>query len=289
MSVITQRLPTKERDIGFTVRRAMPAATLRSLGPFVFLDHMGPARFPADTTEGDVRPHPHIGLATVTYLFSGAMMHRDSLGTVARIEPGAVNWMTSGSGIVHSERVPEDVRKSNQQIEGIQMWVALPRELEETEPGFWHYAAEDMPYVEAAGSRVHVLCGQFEGQTSPVKTTSPTFYLAVELTAQGSITLQPDYEERGIYIVCGTVNIDGEQIDEHELVTFAAGEPVTITALDEVRLMVVGGAPLDGPRFLWWNFVASDRDKILAAQERWKEQQFVPVPGETDFIPLPER
>lgn len=289
MSAVLQRLHTKDRDIGFTVRRALPAATLRSLGPFVFLDHMGPERFPVGNTEGDVRPHPHIGLATVTYLFTGAMMHRDSLGSLQRIEPGAVNWMTSGSGIVHSERVPEDVREHSTPVEGIQMWVALPRELEATTPGFWHYGAEVLPVVEGAGSRVRVLCGKYAGKESPVKTTSPTFYLAVELRAGGSITLDTSYTERGFYVACGSVQVDGEQIEENELVQLAAGEPVTITAVDEVRLMVLGGEPLDGPRHIWWNFVASSREAIEEAKERWSGQKFGVVPGETEFIPLPER
>ena len=289
MSAIVQRLPTHAHDIGFTVRRALPAAARRSIGPFVFLDHMGPARFPVGSTEGDVRPHPHIGLATVTYLFSGAMMHRDSLGSVQLIEPGAVNWMTAGSGITHSERMPAEIREHNRAVEGIQMWVALPRELEECAPGFWHYAAADLPQLDYPGASVHVLCGQFGGAESPVACTSPTLYLAVEMRAQGSITLPADYAERGLYVLCGNLLVNGEAIEEYELVLLAEGETVTITALDEARLMVLGGAPLDGPRQMWWNFVASDREKIEAAKLRWQAGQFAAVPGETEFIPLPER
>jgi len=289
MSAIVQRLTTHAHDIGFTVRRALPAATQRSIGPFVFLDHMGPARFPVGSTGGDVRPHPHIGLATVTYLFSGSMMHRDSLGSVQLIEPGAVNWMTAGKGIVHSERMPADIREHNRAVEGLQMWVALPRDKEECEPGFWHYAADALPQLEYPGAVVRVLCGHFGGAESPVLTTSPTLYLAVELRAQGSITLPADYAERGLYLTCGSVLIDGEAAEEFELVVLEAGVEVTITALEETRLMVVGGAPLDGPSLMWWNFVASDREKIEAAKIRWQTGQFARVPGETEFIPLPER
>jgi redox-sensitive bicupin YhaK (pirin superfamily) len=289
MAAILERTAAKPRDIGFTVRRALPSVAVRSLGPFVFLDHMGPAHFAATGTEGDVRAHPHIGLATVTYLFSGAMMHRDSLGSVQRIEPGAVNWMTSGAGIVHSERLPEDVRQKNIAVEGIQMWVALPAAEEDCAPGFWHYSSEVLPTVSKPGAAVHVLCGSFDGVSSPVTTPSPSFYLAAEMSSGGSITLQADYAERGIYIACGSVQIEGEIIGESELVSFTPGAIVAMTALEDTRLMILGGAPLDGPRHLWWNFVSSSQDKIEAAKLRWKNQEFVPVPGEVEFIPLPDR
>jgi len=216
-------------------------------------------------------------------------MHRDSLGSVQLIEPGAVNWMTAGAGIVHSERMPAEVREHNRAVEGIQMWVALPREQEEGAAGFWHYPAEVLPLVSGPGAQVRVLCGEFGGARSPVATTSPTLYLAVELRAQGSITLPADYTERGLYIVCGDVLIAGEPVDEYELVVLAEGATVTISALDESRIMILGGDALDGPRQMWWNFVVSDRERIEAAKARWRDGAFGSVPGETEFIPLPDR
>ncbi len=289
MTAILDVWSGRTADIGFPVRRSLPVAAHRSIGPFVFLDHMGPARFASGTTEGDVRPHPHIGLATVTYLFSGAMMHRDSLGMVQRIEPGAVNWMISGSGIAHSERIPADIRDGNVQVEGIQMWVALPKDQEEREPSFRHYEAEAMPRIELDGVSVHLLCGEFAGQTSPVVTNSPTFYMAVTMRAQGQLNLPPTYPERAIYVACGQVLVNSEPVAEGETALLAPGETMTITATEESRLMVLGGEPLDGPRQIWWNFVSSDPLRIEAARARWKDGGFTQVPGETEFIPLPER
>jgi redox-sensitive bicupin YhaK (pirin superfamily) len=292
MSSILHRITPHIRDIGFPVRRLLPDIKARSVGPFVFLDHMGPTTFPAGVTTGDVRPHPHIGLATITYLFSGAIMHRDSIGSVQRIEPGDVNWMTSGYGIVHSERIPADVRDTQANVEGLQMWVALPQDLEECEPGFWHYPGADLPRVTLEGVGVHVLVGSFAGQTSPVKAASPTLYAALEMRADSTLNVEAGYAERALYVVSGSISIDGEAIESGTLVVLASDVEVAVTAQSDARLMLVGGAPLDGPRTLWWNFVTSSKERLEAAKQAWGQQdkaQFPKVPGEHEWIPLPER
>lgn len=279
-------IPPRVQNIGFEVKRLLPSRIKQRVGPFIFVDHMGPAHFEAGTTEGDVRQHPHIGLATVTYLFSGAMMHRDSLGIVQRIEPGAINLMTAGNGIVHSERLPEDVRMSQSTVEGIQTWLALPTEVEDCEPSFAHYAAERIPLVNSVGIKARVLIGDAFGISSPVKTASKTIYLDVEFTADAKY--QPDFpnQELAIYVVSGRVEIDGETIPPFHVGVLH--QSASISANNTARIILFGGEPLAGERFILWNFVGSSRDKVREAGERWTKGEFTMVPGETEWIPLPK-
>ncbi len=287
MAAIAQILQGHEKDIGFTVRRLLPAARQRSVGPFVFLDHMGPAQFAAGTTEGDVRPHPHIGLGTITYLFSGAMMHRDSIGMVQRIAPGAVNWMSAGRGVVHSERVPGDIRERGIPVEGIQMWVALPAAHEDDEPQFRHTPAEALPEWEAGGARIRLLIGTWCERRSPVELPSETFYAAAELSAGTALTLPDEIAERAVYCASGTVDIDGAPVNAGSLAVIEPRSQVRLAAISDSRVMLLGGAPLDGPRHLWWNFVATDRARIERAAADWEAGRFPMVPGETERIPAP--
>lgn len=280
-------LHPQSRDIGFTVRRLLPAMQARSVGPFVFLDHMGPAGFKAGTTENDVRPHPHIGLATVTYLFSGAIMHRDSLGVVQRIEPGAVNWMRAGRGVVHSERIPEDIRASGTQIEGIQMWVALPAEQQEAEPVFHHHAADSLPRWQDGGARWHLLIGHWGERNSPVTQPSPTFYAAGELSAGAVFRFPEGITERALYVVSGELLLEGEAVSEGTLAVLPTNWQGDIAAQADSRVMLLGGAPLDGPRHMWWNFVSTSRERIAQAYEDWEGGRFANVPGEGERIPAP--
>lgn len=278
-----------ERDLGgFSVRRLLPSAARRTVGPFVFFDHMGPADF-APGHGIDVRPHPHIGLATVTYLFEGAIEHRDSLGTVQTITAGDVNWMTAGRGIVHSERSPADLRQSGYRMQGLQTWVALPRELERCEPAFVHHPAATLPSIDMPGIAMRLIAGSAFGQTSPVAVASSMFYIAVEMDAGSSFVLPDEYEERAVYVLSGDININHGRLAEASMAVLNPSEPVTLSANAPTRLMLLGGAPLDGERILWWNFVASDSAAIDEASERWRQGGFDPVPGETEFIPLPDR
>lgn len=278
----------RERDIGFTVRRLLPTLEVPAVGPFVFLDHMGPARFPAGSRDGDVRPHPHIGLATVTFLYSGALMHRDSLGVVQRIEPGAVNWMSAGRGVVHSERIPQDVRAHAHAVEGIQMWLALPQGEEQAEPSFRHYPADTLPAMKTAYSTLQVLIGTVNALTSPVTTPAPTLFADLSLSTDGECQLSADYAERALYVAQGDVQLGDTTVAAGTLAILPAGA-VSLRSGRGARMMLLGGAPLDGKRFLWWNFVASDKALIEQAKRRWQNDQFPAVPGESERIPLPER
>lgn len=289
MSAIQHLISPQTSDIGFPVQRLLPTAKIPAVGPFVFFDHMGPAHFASEGTEGDVRPHPHIGLATVTYLYSGAMMHRDSLGHVQRIEPGAINLMAAGRGIVHSERVPADIRADQVAVQGIQIWLALPAEREEMEPVFQHYPAEALPAFTAEGVSLRLLIGSAFGLESPVIAYSPTFQADVELAAGAILELPPDYPERGVYLAEGQLAVDGEPLAAGQLAVLAPGQTVRLQARTPVRLMLLGGAPLDGKRFIYWNFVARSRERIEQAKADWAEGRFVPVPGEIEFIPAPWR
>lgn len=292
MSSIRHLIHGLVRDIGFPVRRLLPAAAARTVGPFVFFDHMGPVEFDSNTTEGDVRPHPHIGLATVTYLFSGAMMHRDSLGKVQRITPGAVNWMAAGSGIVHSERIPDDIRNDKVPVHGLQMWVALPKELEQGPASFHHYPADAMPNITLSGASLHLLAGDAFGHSSPVKTSSPTLYLAGRIKAGATLTLPADYSERAVYVVTGAAALDGEALEAGVLAILEPGGEVVLTAQQDTLFMLLGGEPIDGPRFVWWNFVASSKELIETAKLAWRAQdrsKFPVIPGEVEWIPLPEK
>jgi hypothetical protein len=278
----------RARDLGgFEVRRVLPSAERKNVGPFVFFDQMGPAGL-APGFGIDVRPHPHIGLATVTYLFEGTIVHRDSLGSVQAIEPGAVNWMTAGGGIVHSERSDNELRKGRQKLYGIQIWVALPKQHEETDPDFMHYAAPSLPQVEGGGKDVRVIAGSFFGKTSPVKTFSKLFYADAAFDPGASLLLDNEYQERGIYLLEGDVEIHGQRFEPGRLLVFSSGDEIAIKAISAARLLLFGGEPLDSPRHLWWNFVSSSRARIEQAKMDWKSGGFAPVPGDSEFIPLPE-
>jgi hypothetical protein len=275
------------KDLGdFRVRRLLPGHPIRMVGPFIFFDHMGPVAFPPGAGV-DVRPHPHIGLATVTYLFDGALMHRDSLGSIQRITPGDVNWMTAGKGIVHSERSPEDERLVGHRLHGIQTWVALPRAYEDAAPEFSHHGKETLPLIERPGVAMRLIAGRAYGKHAPVKTYSEMFYLAVDMAAGATLALAPEHEERGVYVVEGDVRMAGHPVASCHLAVLGNNETVEVSARSAVRLMLLGGARMDGDRIIWWNFVASAREPIEAAKLRWSLQQFPPVPGETEFIPLP--
>jgi redox-sensitive bicupin YhaK (pirin superfamily) len=277
------------RDLGgFSVRRALPSAKRQMVGPFIFWDQMGPAEFPVG--EGiDVRPHPHIGLATVTYLFDGEIMHRDSLGSEQPITPGDVNWMTAGKGIVHSERTQADWKgQPGRKMFGIQSWVALPKSAEEAEPGFVHHHAPSLPVIEAEGKRVRIIAGSLFGQTSPVRTFSEMFYADAGLSRGAKVPLPAGHEERAIYVADGEIEIAGDRFESGRLLVFRAGDEITVTAVSASRLLFLGGEPMDGPRHIWWNFVSSSRERIEQAKEDWVQKRFGIVPGdETDFIPLP--
>ena len=275
------------RDIGgLEVRRLLPAFPQKMVGPFIFFDHMGPARF-APGTGIDVRPHPHIGLATVTYLFEGAIVHRDSLGCVQRIAPGDVNWMTAGRGIVHSERSSAEDRAAGSLLHGIQTWLALPARDERTEPAFVHHPRATLPVIARPGSELRVIAGAAFGARSPVRTFSEVLYVAAEMQAGGRFELPSDHEERGVYAVEGRVRVAGTPLDALHLAVIPEGEPAAIEADSAARVMLLGGAKMDGDRHIWWNFVASSREAIEDAKARWREQRFGAVPGETEFIPLP--
>lgn len=285
---IAQLIVPRTSDIGgLEVRRALPSARRRMVGPFVFLDEMGPAEFRAG--QGlDVRPHPHIGLATVTYLFEGEIYHRDSLGTAQAIRPGAVNWMSAGRGIAHSERTAEDHRRGGEPLHGLQCWVALPAADEESAPAFMHHDAAALPVDEAEGKSVRVVAGTLFGRTSPLKTASDTLFADVVLEAGARLPLDDAAEERAIYLVSGEVDVAGDRFAPGQLLVFRPGDRITVTALTAARLAILGGAAMDGPRYIWWNFVSSRKDRIETAKADWKANRFDPVPGESEFIPLPE-
>ena len=278
----------RARDLGgFSVRRALPSAERQMVGPFIFFDQMGPSEFLLG--EGmDVRPHPHIGLSTVTYLFDGEITHRDSLGTHLPIRPGELNWMTAGRGITHSERTSARLRPSGSKLFGIQSWVALSARDEETMPAFVHYDASAMPVVTGEGKTVRVIAGDVLGGRSPVATSSPMFYADVMLEAGAAIPLDAIHEERAIYTVSGDIEIAGDLFPPGRLLVFKPGDLITVRAVSAARFMMLGGEPMDGPRFIWWNFVSSRRDRIEQAKADWRQARFDTVPGDHEFIPLPE-
>jgi redox-sensitive bicupin YhaK (pirin superfamily) len=276
------------RDLGgFTVRRVLPAVPTKMVGPFIFFDHFGPVDF-TPGQGADVRPHPHIGLATVTYLFEGSMLHRDSLGSVQPIEPGAVNWMTAGSGIVHSERTPREARERGHRLHGIQTWVALPKDHELVEASFSHQSKASLPESRRDGVSVRLLAGTGFGQRAPTPTFSPMVYAAIELERGADLELAPEHAQRGVYAVQGELSVGGEAVPAQHLAVLPPGAVLRLEAATDARAMLVGGEPIDGDRLIWWNFVASSRALIDAASERWRKRDFPPVPGETEFIPLPE-
>jgi redox-sensitive bicupin YhaK (pirin superfamily) len=278
---------TRDLGDGFAVRRALPHGKRQMVGPFIFFDHFGPVQFMAGKGM-DVRPHPHIGLATVTYLFDGSIMHRDSEGNIQEIQPGAMNLMTAGRGIAHSERTPDAQRRDGQKMLGLQSWIALPAGSEEITPSFQHYAAESLPTVQYGGFTARIIAGSGFGVKSPVTMVSPWFYTEVTAVAGVSVPLDADHEERAIYLVDGEVEIAGERYESPRLLIFRPGDRITVRALRHARLMLLGGAALEGPRYIWWNFVSSRQERIEQAKEDWKMGRFAPVPNETEFIPLPE-
>jgi redox-sensitive bicupin YhaK (pirin superfamily) len=289
---IEELLHPRAKDLGggFMVRRLLPSHPRQGVGPFVFFDHFGPVTSHPEDNH-DVRPHPHIGLATVTYLFEGAMMHRDSLGFAQRIEPGAINWMTAGRGIVHSERTPDDLRSVTHVAHGLQLWAALPQNFEDGEPAFRHTPVEAIPIHAQSGVRARVLIGDAFGLHSPVATFAPTLYLDVEAQARAVLEVAADAggprAERAVYSVTGPLVIDGEDIPPHTLAVLAAGNAATIHAPLGSRYVVIGGEPLDGPRFIWWNFVSSRREHIEEAKDAWRQQRMGRIAGDDEFIPLP--
>jgi redox-sensitive bicupin YhaK (pirin superfamily) len=278
----------RPRDIGdFTVRRSLPDGRRQRVGPFIFFDHMGPVKFPPGAGV-NVRPHPHIGLATITYLFDGEITHRDSLGYRQDIRCGAVNWMTAGRGIVHSERTRPELVARGSDLHGIQTWVALPLEEEECEPRFEHYAAERIPegYVDGVG--VRIIIGEAFGLLSPVQTASDTVYVEANLPAGASLPVPDGHDEIGVYVVNGAVRIGERQFGEGSLAVLRRGVPAVVSAASDTRIMLLGGATLPGERIIWWNFVSSSQQRLEQAKRDWVAGRFSMVPDETDFIPLPE-
>ncbi len=288
-TAIETLIDARPRDLGgFQVARVLPAASRRLVGPFIFFDHMRPVVF-APGQGMDVRPHPHINLATVTYLFDGEILHRDSLGSEQAIRPGAINWMTAGRGIVHSERTPPAVRARGSLQHGIQLWVALPTAQEEAEPAFHHYDAGALPAMEEKGVGLRILAGSAYGAASPVRTLSPLFYVEATLPAGAHLSLPDEHRERAAYVVEGELVCDAVRVPAGRMVVFAPGSQPALRAEAPAHVMLLGGAPLDGPRHIWWNFVSSSQDRIEKAKGDWKEGRFPTVPGDDkEFIPLPE-
>lgn len=279
----------RARDLGgFEVRRVLPSIQRRMVGPFIFLDQMGPVLFPAGHGIS-VRPHPHIGLSTVTYLFEGTIVHRDSLASLQSIKPGDLNWMTAGKGIVHSERADPELLKAPQRMFGLQIWVALPQRFEETEPSFAHHPQSTLPTLEGDGAHVRLIAGSAFGKTAPAQTHSDLFYADVKLDPGATFMLSAEHEERGAYLIDGKLEIEGVAYDPGQLLVFAPKQPVMLKAPAGARFVVLGGEPMDGPRHIWWNFVSSRQERIEQAKADWKRNLFgLPIPGETEFTPLPE-
>ncbi|QSX77144.1 pirin family protein [Agrilutibacter solisilvae] len=271
---------------GFQVRRAVPSVQARSVGPFVFVDHFGPVTFEAGRGV-DVRPHPHIGLATVTFLWAGQQTHRDSLGSVQEITPGDINWMTAGRGIAHSERTPPGLREHPHALHGLQTWVALPRAHEEAAPAFFHHPADTLPQQRREGAWLRVLAGRAYGEESPVQVFAGTLYVAIDLDPDASVPLDAGHAQRALYVLEGDAQLDGRDLPAQHLVLLDDGTRPILRARTPVKAMLLGGEPLDGPRHLWWNFVSSDRERIEHAKQDWEAGRFGAVPGETEFIPLP--
>ncbi|MEM6823816.1 MAG: pirin family protein [Pseudomonadota bacterium] len=285
----------RARDLGaFEVRRALPAPKRQMVGPFIFFDQMGPAEF-LPSRGMDVRPHPHIGLATISYLYRGRMHHRDSLGTDMWIEPGAVNWMVAGHGITHSERTDDETQKDPMPFFGIQTWVALPKDHEDNPAEFIHAPETDLPFMEGEGKEVRLILGRAYGERAPVKTASEMFYADAVLAPGAKLPLPDDHEDRGAYVVEGAVEIAGETYEPGRMVVFRPGDRISMTAGREgARVMLLGGETLEGPRYIWWNFVASSKERIEIAKEDWRREEWggrfsLPMGDADEFIPLPDR
>jgi hypothetical protein len=294
MSEIELFLEARTRDLGgFSVGRVLPTVERRLLGPFALLDHMDSAKPAPDQTVAPaptplvVRPHPHINLATITYLFEGEVMHRDSLGSQQLIQPGAVNWMNAGQGIVHSERTPTSAPPAR--MHGLQLWVALPKAHEDSEPSFEHHPASTLPVIDDKGTKIRVLAGSAYLKTSPVGTLSPLFYVEAVLNAGATLPVPTGFAERGVYVVEGEIAVGGDRVDAMELAVFEQKTRPTLRAIRDTRLVMLGGEPPDGPRFMWWNFVSSSKERIIDATQRWRDRKFPKVPGdEVEFAPAPE-
>jgi hypothetical protein len=288
VAAIEQVIVPPAKDLGgFSVRRALPSIGRKMIGPFIFFDQMGPAEF--ELGQGiDVRPHPHIGLSTVTYLFDGEIYHRDSLGSALPIRPGEVNLMTAGRGIVHSERTAPELRSQPRKLFGIQTWLALPKAHEEAMPDFRHAAADELPVIRAEGKRVRVIMGSMYGETSPVPFPHETFYAEAVLAPGAVLPVDAEHTERAIYIASGEIDIAGDAFGPGRLLVLRPGDAISVLALSNARLMLLGGEPMDGPRHIWWNFVHSSKERIDMAKEEWRSGRFATVPGDAEeFIPLP--
>ncbi|MEM9139934.1 MAG: pirin family protein [Pseudomonadota bacterium] len=285
----------RARDLGgFEVRRALPSPKRQMVGPFIFFDQMGPAEF-LPTRGLDVRPHPHIGLATISYLYRGRMHHRDSLGTDQWIEPGAVNWMVAGHGITHSERTDDETQVDPMPFFGIQTWVALPEGHEDNAPDFQHAAKDTLPVIEDKGKSVRLILGNAYGEEAPVSTFSDMFYADVALEAGTLFPMPDDHEDRGVYVVEGAISVAGDRYEAGQMMVFRPGDRVALKAETQARLMILGGETLNGPRYIWWNFVASSQERIDAAKEAWRAGDWqhgrfqLPPGDDQEFIPLPDR
>jgi redox-sensitive bicupin YhaK (pirin superfamily) len=289
-AVVQAVLSPRERDLGgFTVRRLLPATGHRMVGPFIFFDYIGPAAMPPGQGV-DVRPHPHINLATVTYLFEGELVHRDNLGYHQAIRPGDVNWMTAGRGIAHSERSDPAQRAAGVRLHGLQLWVALPTAHEETEPAFVHYPAAELPLVETPGARCRVIAGAAWGARSPVRTLSPLIYADLKLGAGAAMDLPDEYEQRAVFVVSGAIDVAGTRVSAGEMALLAPQQHAPVRGIDAAHAVLIGGAPLDGERHIWWNFVSSSLERIEKAKRDWKDGRFPRIPGDdSEFIPLPDR
>jgi redox-sensitive bicupin YhaK (pirin superfamily) len=278
----------KSRDIGgFEVKRALPSSRRRMIGPFIFFDQMGPATLPKGKGM-DVRPHPHIGLSTVTWLIDGEIMHRDSIGSVQAIRPGEVNWMTAGSGIAHSERTPDALRPGGPSLYGIQTWLALPKTHEETAPRFEHFKADALPRIEGDGIDATLIAGAAWGKRSPVSVFTETVYADIRLAAGATLTVPAEHEERGVYVLTGGIEFASGRFAPGAMLALRPGAPIDVRAQGATHLMLLGGARADGPRHIWWNFVSSSAERIEQAKADWKAGRFAKVAGDDEFIPLPE-
>ena len=290
MTTVERIFAPRTRDLGdgFVVGRVLPYVERRMVGPFIFLDHMGPVDMPAGRGL-DVRPHPHIGLSTLTYLFEGEIFHRDNLGNAVEITPGAVNWMTAGSGIAHSERSSADERKIARRVHGLQNWVALPKKDEETSPEFWHYDSGTIPQLVQDRAKLRVIAGDAYGARSPVKVYSPLFYVDVRLDAGANFSLPNTYADQALYVIEGTIEADATEVGPRTMVVFNRDAKAAIKAKSTAHIVLLGGEPFDEPRHIWWNFVSSSKDRIEAAKVDWKTGRFARIPGDDkEFIPLPD-
>ncbi|GGY55134.1 pirin family protein [Parvularcula lutaonensis] len=290
IDALSTTIVPRARDLGgFSVRRALPSPQRQMVGPFIFFDQMGPAEF-GKGTELDVRPHPHIGLATVTYLFDGRIRHRDSLGTTQDIEPGAVNWMTAGKGITHSERTPDDLRGKVHKMFGIQTWIALPKNKEEADPDFVHHPETDLPLLSGEGIDGRLILGDAHGMSSPVRTASETLYADIQLAPGILLPLPDNHEDRGIYVAEGTVQLADKEFGAAQMLVFSDGAHAIKAGPAGARVMLFGGAVMDGPRHIWWNFVASDKEMIEQAKREWKQEGHgrfhLPPDDGQEFIPI---